>query len=708
MIYLYIILALFATAQANAEIALQTKNRQIIFGKIYDKNSNQILSNVNITNIQNPSIGTISNKDGNFSFDEKIELPVTLEFSHIGFENIQVLVDSSNASALRIYMNQTSIEMPQLNVTATRSVKKYKQLPSQVEIISRKMIDDAGVNNLNDLFFMMSGFNFERTMGPSPSIQFFGMDSKSVLVLFDGQPIIGKFNNRVSLDQILLHQIEKIEIIKGPSSSLHGSEAMAGVINIISKRITDKVKYDFGFKYQNSQSKFIQTKSLIKPNGSLYGSYSSKIGKTDLLISTHLENINDFDPLEIFEVDYISKANISFQINWKKSRENILSLKLNNHHQRETGSSKIISVNTDITRSSLILNNKIKNINQSLIINDYYRNYLKNRSSGTILQKNTAKERSFEYELIYNTKLMNGELTSGYEIRLIDYSSERIKNQKQEIINQSFFGQFNRPIFSGLGAFLGFRYDNYSEYEKVFNPSFGLVKNYEKLNLRFNWGKGFRSPTFLERYIDWNHAQYNYTVKGNESLKPEYSKGYTLGMDFAFSDRYEISLSGHHTKYINLIESINVGSGILSYVNLENAINYSFELNQSWKPTKKTNIDFSFQTSKRYNSNSTILPNNNPVTFTISLNHEYKDLRFIFLSKWFAKFKLYEISSENEQYFFTDNYMNSRTLSSFAVQKDIYKNFKMKFGLSNIENHIDERYGPYVGRGLSIELQSSF
>ena len=136
--------------------------------------------------------------------------------------------------------------------------------------------------------------------------------------------------------------------------------------------------------------------------------------------------------------------------------------------------------------------------------------------------------------------------------------------------------------------------------------------------------------------------------------------------------------------------------------------NYSFELNQSWKPTKKTNIDFSFQTSKRYNSNSTILPNNNPVTFTISLNHEYKDLRFIFLSKWFAKFKLYEISSENEQYFFTDNYMNSRTLSSFAVQKDIYKNFKMKFGLSNIENHIDERYGPYVGRGLSIELQSSF
>ena len=106
----------------------------------------------------------------------------------------------------------------------------------------------------------------------------------------------------------------------------------------------------------------------------------------------------------------------------------------------------------------------------------------------------------------------------------------------------------------------------------------------------------------------------------------------------------------------------------------KNAINYSFELNQSGN-TKKTNINFHFKLQKRYNSNSTILPNNNPVTFTISLNHEYKDLRFIFLSKWFAKFKLYEISSENEQYFFTDNYMNFRMLSSFAIQKD-YKNFK--------------------------------
>ena len=68
MIYFYIIVALFATAQANTEIALQSKNRHIIFGKIYDKNSNQILSNANIINLQNPSIGAISNKDGHFFF----------------------------------------------------------------------------------------------------------------------------------------------------------------------------------------------------------------------------------------------------------------------------------------------------------------------------------------------------------------------------------------------------------------------------------------------------------------------------------------------------------------------------------------------------------------------------------------------------------------------------------------------------------------
>ena len=59
------------------------------------------------------------------------------------------------------------------------------------------------------------------------------MDSRNILILIDGQPIIGKFYDRVSLDHIPTSNIDQIEITKGPSSSLYGSEAMAGVINII-------------------------------------------------------------------------------------------------------------------------------------------------------------------------------------------------------------------------------------------------------------------------------------------------------------------------------------------------------------------------------------------------------------------------------------------------------------------------------------------
>ena len=709
MLYLFkLLILLLISSNVDAKIIFQSKDREIIFGKVINNKSNQAISNVNIVNKQNLTMGTISDKNGSFSIEEEINFPVTLEFSHIGFKNKLVTVDSTNASNLKVYMTQSAIEMPQLNVTATRSLKKYDELPSQIKIITEKEIIDSGVSNLNDLFFMKSGFNFEPSMGPSPSIQFFGMDSKSLLILYDGQPIIGKFNNRLSLDQILLHQIEKIEIIKGSSSSLHGSEAMAGVVNIISKKLTNYKKIDFGVKYQNSQSKFIQSQSLAKPNGSIYGSYNDKIGKIAFSVSTQFENINDFDPLELFEIDNISKRNFIFQMNWKRSKKNIFSLKLNNHQQNERGLSKIISVNTDIIRNALVLNHKIKKLDQSIVINDYSRKYLKERISDVVLQKNIAKEKSLEYEIIYNSKFANSELTSGYEIRLLDYTSGRIKNKQQDITNQSFFGQYNRTIKDSLSAFFGFRYDDYSEYEKVFNPSVGLVKNYEKMVLRFNWGKGFRSPSFLERFIDWNHAQYNYTVRGNENLKPEYSEGYTLGMDFTLNNKYEVSVSGHHTKYKNLIESINVGPGLLSYINLENAINYSFELNQTLKAAENTNIDFIFLASKRLNDNSTILPNSNPVSFTISINHNFKDLRFIFFSKWFAKFKLYEINIENEQYLFTGNYMDSRTVSSLVLQKKINDITNLKFGLSNIENQINERFGPYDGRRLFIELQSFF
>ena len=92
---------------------------------------------------------------------------------------------------------------------------------------------NSNVENLGELLDLRSGVSTDSSVQGENTISIMGMDSKYMLILIDGQPIVGKFNSRTSLEQIATYNIEKVEIIKGPSSSLYGSEAMGGVINVI-------------------------------------------------------------------------------------------------------------------------------------------------------------------------------------------------------------------------------------------------------------------------------------------------------------------------------------------------------------------------------------------------------------------------------------------------------------------------------------------
>ena len=706
-IFLRLIIVYVSLAFVHLIASDQGKIQTPISGIVLNKNSDRPISNVNIFIANDKNIGTISDGNGKYYIEGVFELPVILEFSHIGYKIKQVVVNKSNIKNLIIFLEETSVRMPELTVTAMRNSKNYDDIPISTNVITKEDIEGSGMSNLNELFYMLPGFSFERSVGPSPALQLSGMDIRSVLVLFDGQPLIGKFNNRVSLDQIQLNQIERVEIIKGPSSSLHGSEAMAGVINIISRKYTDSKKINFGMKYQNTSSNIIEN-SFEDSFSSINMNYFLKNKKIDFLISIQSDNINDFDPLNLFEIDNISKKNIGTRFNWRGTGSNFFSIKTNNFIQNDKGSSKIINVNTDIGRQSISVNQHYYNFNHSLIINNYRRSYLKEKTSGKIEMDEVSRESAIEYEIIYNSNIMNGELTSGYEIRKLKYQSDRIDNQSQDIINQSVFAQFDRSFIRNYKAIFGLRIDDYSEFETVINPRIGIMKNYEKIKIRMSWGKGFRSPSFLERFIDWNHAQYNYTVKGNSNLKPEISEGITIGADIDFNKKHQTAIFGHFTKYDNLIESVSLSSGVLSYSNLRNAMNYSFEINQKWVANKTTKLGVSLIYSKRFNQNDTVLPNTNPLSASVTLNHDLGGFQLIFYSKWFASFKLYEFNSDTEKYIFTNENSNSHIISNIVVKKIISTGALMKFGISNIEDQTNERFGPYIGRFGFVELQTSF
>ena len=96
----------------------------------------------------------------------------------------------------------------------------------------------------------------------------------------------------------------------------------------------------------------------------------------------------------------------------------------------------------------------------------------------------------------------------------------------------------------------------------------------------------------MERFIDWNHIQFNYTVIGNPDLKPERSTGITLGAEYTNTNKYQMSLIFYHTQFENLINDFTLKPGLLSYQNIEKANFSGIELISQWQISEQWNSRF--------------------------------------------------------------------------------------------------------------------
>ena len=126
-------------------------------------------------------------------------------------------------------------------ISATKSSKSLEKLPLPGSIINKQEITETSSNKLDEVIEKQTGIVSVPTRTGAKGLQMQGLDASYTAILLDGCPMVGRSFGALDLNRISLADIEKIEIIRGASSSLYGSNALGGVINLISK---DKVKDD--------------------------------------------------------------------------------------------------------------------------------------------------------------------------------------------------------------------------------------------------------------------------------------------------------------------------------------------------------------------------------------------------------------------------------------------------------------------------------
>ena len=146
------------------------------------------------------------------------------------------------------------INLKEVIVTATRAQKNLKNVPITVQVVTAEDIRKSQATNFQSfLETEFAGINFTYD-GGMPNINMMGFGGKYVLFLIDGERMAGETFDNIDYNRINLEDIERIEIIKGASSSLYGSNALGGVINIITKNAKKSLEGNFAYQYENIES----------------------------------------------------------------------------------------------------------------------------------------------------------------------------------------------------------------------------------------------------------------------------------------------------------------------------------------------------------------------------------------------------------------------------------------------------------------------
>ncbi|MFC1559770.1 TonB-dependent receptor plug domain-containing protein [Candidatus Margulisiibacteriota bacterium] len=492
-----------------------------------------------------------------------------------------------------------SIESPvfygeEVVISASRFPQFLNESPSSVTIISSEEIRALGAKNLSDAIKYTYGV-YAKAVGylgaaTTPTIR--GARASQTLVYVNGVKIGDPLLGVVDAGDVPAHDIEKIEIIRGPASSLYGADAMGGVINIITKRPTEKMELSIG------------SKLMERGAGDLTLSNSGKSGALGYRISFSEDRSPGYRENSAYKADSMST---SFNWDIAQGAEAELYTDLYSADKGVPGAKATPTPNKkqvdNNAQHSFIIKNDI-NDDIKLKTKVFYRGKKQKDSSNPVATPYTHYD-SFSRGIEFQTDLKLGDsnyLVTGAEFKGDNCDSDAIGSRSYD--NSAVF-LLNETRYGDLIFNVGARHDNHSVYGPNTSPRAGLIYNVSgNTALKATYSMGFRAPTLNELY--WysydSGPGWSFEMLGNPNLKPEKSVDYYLSIAHQFSDRFDAELGYFASKAEDLIGWQTVWmSGWYSTAeaqNIDEADIMGYELNVNYNMTDDLAMFFNYTFQK--------------------------------------------------------------------------------------------------------------
>ncbi len=482
-------------------------------------------------------------------------------------------------------------------VTAQYGQTAIEDAVQPIRIIDRAKIDAMGAQNLQQLLTNETNIRLSQdpVLGSSMSLQ--GLSGENVKILVDGIPLIGRQNGNIDLSQISLANVERVEIVEGPQSVNYGTNALAGVINLITtKRQDHAVSVGTDLFYESSG----QYNALLRSGIQL---------RRGLILFNGGRNYFDgwsagHDP---FRYEQPRIADSSRVLQWKPREQYFSTAQFIRNTDRGQ-----FGVNTDFFHEKIVNRGSPRAPYQETAFDDYYRTVRSNSMffSRVRLNENQKIEVQAAYSFYRRTKntyfkdltTLNQQLvedvsmqdTSAFSLYMIratffrsgdslrfsyeagiDFEYEttsgaRVLDKFRSIGDYAVFASAEYRPNSWLTLRPGFRWSYNTGYVSQPSPSMNMLLRLSKnFRLRMAYARGFRAPALKELYFYF--VDINHNIRGNELLIAEHSNNYSASLAWQHASskiKFTWSTGGFYNDVFNLITLALVEGTEYSYINI--------------------------------------------------------------------------------------------------------------------------------------------
>jgi len=450
--------------------------------------------------------GSITDVEGVVNMDDLPNGILSGKLFYIGYEETDFTVTLPQRSPLTISMEHSAEELEEIVVTTTRSSRLIQDIPTRLEAITAEELGEKAFMNSANISILLresTGIQMQQTSANSAnqSIRIQGLDGRYTQILKDGFPIFGGFSSGLSIMQIPPLDLKQVDIIKGSASTLYGGGAIAGLVNLITKKPEEEPQLEL---------MLTQTQALGTTLNNFYAQQFDKIG-VSLYTSGHLQKAYDVNKDDFSDIPKVKSLSINPALYYNFDESTQLRVALTSAFENRLGGD-ITAIQDEPNSEHTFTeeNNSDRIATQISFQKQFSENTnltVKNSINffdRTITVPNfifDGKQTASYTEVSYSTKQKETDLVFGTNV-WTDQFSETPNNQNliRDYSNNTFglFAQSTFPVSGKATIEGGVRMDYNTNYDWFVLPRINLLMTINKnLTSRIGGGLGYKLPTIF-------------------------------------------------------------------------------------------------------------------------------------------------------------------------------------------------------------------